>query len=81
MQNLERNENKIKKLHQQLKTTVIYNLISRGYDLNYYMKDGFIEQIDSVVFNNPVNVFVATFIGSPPMNIIECSVLETRIND
>ena len=28
------------------------------------------------VFNNPVNVFVATFIGSPPMNIIECSVLE-----
>ena len=40
------------------------------------MKDGFIEQIGSPieVFNNPVNVFVATFIGSPPTNIIECDI-------
>ena len=44
------------------------------------MKDGFIEQIGSPieVFNNPVNVFVATFIGSPPMNIIECEVIKSK---
>ena len=44
------------------------------------MKDGFIEQIGSPidVFNNPVNVFVATFIGSPPMNIIECEITKSN---
>ena len=44
------------------------------------MKDGFIEQIGSPieVFNNPVNVFVATFIGSPPMNIIDCEVIKSK---
>ena len=73
----------IKKLHQQLKTTVIYVTHDQVEamtlaDRIIIMKDGFIEQIGSPVevFNNPVNVFVATFIGSPPMNIIECSVLE-----
>jgi len=72
----------IKKLHQQLKTTVIYVTHDQVEamtlaDRIIIMKDGFIEQIGSPVevFNNPVNVFVATFIGSPPMNIIECSVL------
>jgi len=41
------------------------------------MKEGFIEQIGSPieVFNNPVNVFVATFIGSPPMNVMECNLV------
>ena len=73
----------IKKLHQKLKTTVIYVTHDQVEamtlaDRIIIMKDGFIEQIGSPVevFNNPVNVFVATFIGSPPMNIIECSVLE-----
>ena len=44
------------------------------------MKDGFIEQIGSPidVFNHPVNVFVATFIGSPPMNIIECDIINNN---
>ena len=41
------------------------------------MKDGFIEQIGTPidVFNNPISVFVATFIGSPPMNILLCDVI------
>jgi multiple sugar transport system ATP-binding protein len=44
------------------------------------MKDGFIEQIGTPidVFTNPVNVFVATFIGSPPMNVIECDVIKEK---
>ena len=71
----------IKKLHQKLKTTVIYVTHDQVEamtlaDRIIIMKDGFIEQIGSPieVFNNPVNVFVATFIGSPPMNIIECEI-------
>ena len=46
------------------------------------MKDGFIEQIGSPidVFTNPVNVFVATFIGSPPMNVIECDIVRENDN-
>ena len=71
----------IKKLHQKLKTTVIYVTHDQVEamtlaDRIIIMKDGYIEQIGSPieVFNNPVNVFVATFIGSPPMNIIACEI-------
>ena len=37
------------------------------------MKDGLIQQIDTPLklYNNPVNRFVAGFIGSPAMNFIE----------
>jgi len=40
------------------------------------MKDGYIEQIGSPieVFSKPANVFVATFIGSPPMNVVYADV-------
>ena len=36
------------------------------------MKDGFIQQIGAPleIYDNPVNVFVAGFIGTPPMNFI-----------
>ncbi len=75
----------IKKLHQKLKTTVIYVTHDQVEamtlaDRIIIMKDGFIEQIGSPieVFNNPVNVFVATFIGSPPMNIIDCEVIKSK---
>ena len=35
------------------------------------MKDGLLQQVDTPrnIFNNPVNMFVAGFIGTPPMNI------------
>ena len=73
----------IKKLHQKLKTTIIYVTHDQVEamtlaDRIIIMKDGFIEQIGSPidVFNNPLNVFVATFIGSPPMNILLCDVIK-----
>ncbi len=36
------------------------------------MKDGFIQQVDSPteLYDNPINTFVAGFIGMPPMNFI-----------
>jgi multiple sugar transport system ATP-binding protein len=37
------------------------------------MKDGIVQQVDTPeeVYNNPSNTFVASFIGSPPMNFID----------
>ena len=71
----------ISKLHQRLQTTFIYvthdqtEAMTMGSRI-VVMKDGFIQQIDSpqVLYDNPVNVFVAGFIGSPPMNFIDAVV-------
>lgn len=42
------------------------------------MRDGLIEQISSPhdIFAKPENVFVAGFIGTPQMNILDCSITE-----
>lgn len=42
------------------------------------MKDGYIQQIGAPkdIYDNPVNVFVGGFIGTPPMNFIEGRVSE-----
>jgi multiple sugar transport system ATP-binding protein len=67
----------ISKLHQRLKTTFIYvthdqtEAMTMGQRIAV-MKDGFLQQIDSpqVLYDFPVNTFVAGFIGSPAMNLI-----------
>jgi multiple sugar transport system ATP-binding protein len=68
----------IKKLHQKIKTTIIYVTHDQVEamtlaDRIVIMKDGYIEQqgTPTDVFANPVNTFVATFIGSPPMNLVK----------
>ena len=73
----------IKKLHQKLQTTIVYVTHDQVEamtlaDRIIIMKDGYIEQIGSPieVFNYPINVFVATFIGSPPMNILEADIIK-----
>ena len=42
-------------------------------DLIVVMKDGIIQQIDlpQAVYDSPVNLFVATFLGTPPINVFE----------
>jgi len=67
----------IKKLHQKVKTTVVYVTHDQVEamtlaDRIVVMKDGRIEQVGTPmeVFNHPRSTFVATFIGSPPMNLI-----------
>ncbi len=65
----------ISKLHTQLETTMIYvthdqtEAMTMG-DRICVMKDGHIQQVDSPLnlYDNPANVFVAGFIGTPPMN-------------
>ncbi|HZU11394.1 MAG TPA: sn-glycerol-3-phosphate ABC transporter ATP-binding protein UgpC [Chloroflexota bacterium] len=67
----------ISKLHQRLKTTVVYvthdqtEAMTMG-DRIAVMKDGFLQQIDrpQVLYDYPANVFVAGFIGSPAMNML-----------
>ena len=68
----------ISKLHQRLQTTFIYvthdqtEAMTMGTRI-VVMKDGFIQQIDSpqVLYDKPDNMFVAGFIGSPPMNFVD----------
>ncbi|CAN1511969.1 MalK ABC-type sugar transport systems, ATPase components [Paracoccaceae bacterium] len=67
----------IKKLHQKVKTTVVYVTHDQVEamtlaDRIVVMKDGHIEQVGTPmeVFNHPLSTFVATFIGSPPMNLL-----------
>jgi len=72
----------IKKLHQKLKATIVYvthdqvEAMTMG-DRIVVMKDGIIQQVDTPLnlYNNPVNKFVAGFIGSPAMNFIEGKII------
>jgi multiple sugar transport system ATP-binding protein len=66
------------KLRQKVNTTFIYvthdqiEAMTLG-DRIVIMKDGFIQQIGTPqeVFNHPVNLFVAGFIGTPQMNFFD----------
>ncbi len=71
----------IKKLHQKVRTTVVYVTHDQVEamtlaDRIVVMRDGRIEQVGSPmeVFNNPRTTFVATFIGSPPMNLLPATI-------
>ncbi|MEI2383565.1 sn-glycerol-3-phosphate ABC transporter ATP-binding protein UgpC [Breoghania sp. JC706] len=67
----------IKELHQRLKTTIVYVTHDQieamtMADKIVVMRDGRVEQIGAPLdlYDNPDNVFVAGFIGSPSMNFI-----------
>ena len=65
----------ITKLHQKLQTTFIYvthdqtEAMTMGSRI-VVMKDGFVQQVDTPqnLYDYPVNLFVAGFIGTPQMN-------------
>lgn len=67
----------ISKLHNKLKTTFIYVTHDQTEAMTLgsrivVMKDGICQQVDTPkeIYNNPKNMFVASFIGSPQMNFI-----------
>ena len=74
----------IKKLHQRLQATMIYvthdqtEALTMG-DRIMVLKDGLVLQVDDplVLYKRPVNKFVASFIGSPPMNFLNGTVVST----
>jgi multiple sugar transport system ATP-binding protein len=68
----------IAKLHNRIGTTTIYVTHDQTEamtmaDRIVVLKDGVVQQIDPPqnMYDNPVNVFVAGFIGSPAMNFIQ----------
>lgn len=68
----------LSKLQERLEATVIYvthdqvEAMTMG-DRIVVLKDGFVQQIADPItlYRHPVNKFVAGFIGSPPMNFID----------
>jgi len=74
-------------LHQRLKTTTIYvthdqlEAMTMG-DRIVIMNEGVIQQVDTpqVVYDHPVNRYVAGFIGSPSMNFLSPTIVKKNGN-
>jgi len=72
----------IKDLHQRLKTTTVYvthdqiEAMTMG-DTIVVLRDGVVQQVGAPleVYERPANLFTATFIGSPAMNILDAEVI------
>jgi multiple sugar transport system ATP-binding protein len=73
----------LKRFHQDLKATVIYvthdqmEAVTMA-DKMAVMSGGVLQQYDSPdrVFEHPVNTFVAGFVGSPAMNLLQLKVID-----
>jgi ABC-type sugar transport systems, ATPase components len=73
----------LSKLHKRLETTFIYvthdqtEAMTMGTRI-VVLKDGFIQQVapPQELFEKPCNLFVATFIGTPQMNVCEALVTD-----
>jgi len=76
----------LKRLHQQLRITTIYvthdqiEAMTLG-DRIAVMSDGRVQQLGHPqdVYDRPANLFVAGFIGSPPMNLLRASARGGRV--
>ena len=73
----------ISKLHKRLQTTIIYVTHDQTEAMTLgtrivVLKDGIIQQVDTPqnLYNTPNNIFVAGFIGSPQMNLIDATVAQ-----
>jgi len=71
----------IKRLHQRLGTTIVYVTHDQIEAMTMathiaVMKDGIIQQFGTPadIYQRPANTFVATFMGSPAMNLIPAQV-------
>jgi multiple sugar transport system ATP-binding protein len=68
----------IKRLHQELKATFVYVTHDQAEAMTLadriaVMKGGLIQQLDTPegIYERPANIFVAGFLGSPPINLVE----------
>jgi len=77
----------LQKIHKRLQTTIIYvthdqvEAMTLGNRIAVIL-NGELQQVDSpiVVYEKPINRFVAGFIGSPPMNFIKGEIRKTNGN-
>jgi multiple sugar transport system ATP-binding protein len=67
----------LKRLHQLTKTTVVYVTHDQIEAMTLatriaVMRNGRIEQLDTpeTIYNRPATLYVATFVGAPPMNLL-----------
>ncbi|PTQ55177.1 MAG: Glycerol-3-phosphate ABC transporter, ATP-binding protein UgpC [Candidatus Carbobacillus altaicus] len=75
------------RIHQQLSATFVYvthdqsEAMAMG-DQIIVMKSGTIQQSGTPweIYHKPANVYVATFIGTPPMNIFQRETLQSLLN-
>ena len=74
----------IQKLHRRLQATIIYVTHDQTEAMTLgtrivVLKDGIIQQVDTPqnLYEKPCNVFVAGFIGSPQMNLIDARVVQS----
>src|ERR671925_752956 len=73
------------KLHERLRVTTVYvthdqvEAMTLGQRVAV-LRDGLLQQCDTpqALFHQPVNLFVAAFIGSPSMNLVEAAVAGGR---
>ncbi|AYG63435.1 ABC transporter ATP-binding protein [Rhizobium jaguaris] len=68
----------LKRLHQMLKTTIVYVTHDQIEAMTLatriaVMRDGKIEQLGTPeeIYNSPATLYVATFVGVPPMNLLK----------
>ena len=71
----------IKKLHQKLGTTIVYVTHDQIEAMTLstriaVMNGGYVQQLGTPqeIYDTPANIFVATFMGSPAMNVIPAKV-------
>ena len=71
----------IKKLHQKLGTTIVYVTHDQIEALTLstriaVMNGGYVQQLGTPqeIYDTPANIFVATFMGSPAMNVVPAKV-------
>jgi multiple sugar transport system ATP-binding protein len=73
-------------LHDRLMTTTVYvthdqvEAMTLGQRVAV-LRDGILQQVDTPqeLYRHPINLFVAAFIGSPPMNLVEAEVHGDRV--
>lgn len=71
----------IKRLHQRMKTTIVYVTHDQIEAMTLatkiaVLKDGILQQYGTPaeIYNQPVNMFVADFMGSPAMNLLTATI-------
>jgi multiple sugar transport system ATP-binding protein len=73
----------IKKLHQKLGTTIVYVTHDQIEAMTLstriaVMYNGYVQQLGTPkeIYDTPSNLFVATFMGSPAMNVLPARLVE-----
>jgi multiple sugar transport system ATP-binding protein len=75
------------KLHERLGVTTVYvthdqvEAMTLGQRVAV-LRDGLLQQVDTPqnLFHRPVNLFVAAFIGSPSMNLVDAEIANGRVS-